>query len=534
MATSLKKAIYRPKKVEGIVREKFIQEQKENYRDIKKKLGIDIDLNRIEDKLDKIRINIVRDKIKPRIVAFYNFFENDINFKKKEDIDSNSISSKRTRLHETNHYMAGRRYGYINIFNKGLLEGMNENLVTDYFDDGTSSFYNFQSTSDAPHSKQYEMARVQYNFMKGTSYPHFVSLVKQLEYVTGVKSYESSINGNTKFLRAIISKLGIANTIKLCAVTNRMNKLQNWEMPMLEQLEMLQDMIMHISFDKEFEEIQSIQDAQSYLERLREFEKYRGKITYLSRNGDLTVNNTYREYYTSKFAKLQDRFKAQSNLLEEYRYKEQDLKPTLDEREDIVQQTIRRELMNSLLYRYGGDNRKIARQLDVEMLKRGASWVIYKINGEVLDSPIINIGDRNNYLFKSIGWKKRDLKTTTRDFMRNIGAKRTGMTIEYTDGEIDEECEKYKEDKEKSKEELERMLIKEQRLTYKIRRKLFNIRRKRLYRISAGTEAKAEKTERPKKKPSWDLSNWEQESNANVQVKSIEDRPKKEEDLDIE
>lgn len=487
---------YNNKKVDDVTRERFIQEQKENYRQIKQKLGIDIDLNRIESKLDKIIIK--KGKIPDNSKAFYNAFENSVNFK-KATIDSSDLSEKKTRLHETNHYMAGRKYGFTNTLNRWLLEGANNNLVIDYFDDNTSSFY------DLDLGTNYN-ARVQYNFME-SSYPHCVSLVKQLEYITGVKSYESSINGNSNFFRAVIRKLGVISTIKLCVTANR---LENQNSYSFENLKELQNMIMHTSFNKEFENIQIIQDAKSYLERLRDFELYRGKITALSNNGDLIRDNSYKDYYTNQHTKLQERF---GDRLEEYRYKGQEMKPTLEESEEKIQEQIKRLLMERMIGTYEGDKNKIARQPRIEMLKKGASWVISKINGKVLEIPIIYIGNKDRDLYTSITWKEEDTNEAISDFMKTIGATKTEMTVKYTDEEVDEQCKSYKETIGKLRAIQVRMLTKEPSLMGKIKRKIFSMRRKK-HNISQEEKAT---TEQDKKKASWDLSNWEGQTNSEVQ-----------------
>lgn len=487
---------YNNKKVDDVTRERFIQEQKENYRQIKQKLGIDIDLNRIESKLDKIIIK--KGKIPDNSKAFYNAFENSVNFK-KATIDSSDLSEKKTRLHETNHYMAGRKYGYTNTLNRWLLEGANNNLVIDYFDDNTSSFYDLDLGTNYS-------ARVQYNFME-SSYPHCVSLVKQLEYITGVKSYESSINGNSNFFRAVIRKLGVIPTIKLCVTANR---LENQNSYSFENLKELQNMIMHTSFNKEFENIQTIQDAKSYLERLRDFELYRGKITALSNNGDLIRDNSYKDYYTNQHTKLQERF---GDRLEEYSYKGQEMKPTLEESEEKIQEQIKRLLMERMIGTYEGDKNKIARQPRIEMLKKGASWVISKINGKVLEIPIIYIGNKDRDLYTSITWKEEDTNEAISDFMKTIGATKTEMTVKYTDEEVDEQCKSYKETIGKLRAIQVRMLTKEPSLMGKIKRKIFSMRRKK-HNISQEEKAT---TEQDKKKASWDLSNWEGQTNSEVQ-----------------
>lgn len=525
--------------VEGEDREKFIQEQKENYRGIKQKLGLNIDLAKIENKLSKMKINIYNGEMPTGVSAFYSIDNNDVNFK-EEDISSDKLRSKIIRLHETNHYLAGKSYSYINTFSKGILEGVNENLVTDFFDNNTSSFHYFLDNPNEKIAKgnPYMAAQVQYNFMRNIGYPHLVSLVKQLEYITGVKSYESSINGDNNFIKAIVRGLGIIPTMKLCAVTNTMVLPRTKGIEFVNKIKMLQNMIMQVSFDKQFDQIQSPQDAQVYLQRLREFEKYRGKIIYLTKEGEIVKDNTYKNYYEAQLAQIKTRFGEKADLFEEYRYKEQEFKPTLSERDDQVKSEIRERLIMDTVVKSYGDANRIPRQMSIEMLKKDDNWMIYKINGQICEKPLFNIGRRNVLLLKSIILKNKQKSgiEIRHQLMKLIGATKQEMAIEYTEEEINKGCKEFIELRKKAEKDVTRM-IKKPTLIDKIKQKIYEFKIKREEKAHQSETAKVEpKADTTVKKPSWDLSNWSQdEYQGNKSVEAgKEAENKKDYDIDIE
>lgn len=529
--------IIKPETITGTDREKFIQEQKENYRKIKQKLGLNIDLTRIENKLNKMKINICNGEMPRDVRAFYSPTNNDINFK-KEDIESEELG-RRVRLHETNHYIAGITYSFANMFSKGILEGANENLVTDFFDNNTSSFCNYFATKYEKRLRTtpYEEAQVQYNFMQETAYPHLVSLVKQLEYITGVKSYESSINGDNHFIKAIVKELGIIPTIKLCAVTNTMVLPRTKGIEFLQKIEMLQNMIMQVSFDKQFDQIQSVQDAQVYLQRLREFEKYRGKITYLTRAGEIIKDNEYKNYYQSKLAQIQTRFKEKADLFDKYRYQEQEFKPLLSEGDDQVKAEISKRLMTIILSKNNGDAGKMPRQMNIEMFSKGDNWLVYKIDGQALEKPQCNIGRRNRLLLSSMYLKNKQGKKSRieihKELMQIIGSKRREMQIEYTEEEIERKCKEIKENIEKAEKEITRMM-KKPTLIDKIKQKIFEFKTKRTIKEDKMKETKAKQNDIRANKPSWDLSNWRQDEIPERKAGEPRKETKKKDDCDID
>ena len=183
--------------------QEFIEEQKKNFEDINQKLGIKLDLSQINKKLEHIIVNTCNiEKFKklyksPNVAAFYSGLTENVYFPKETLGEaSDDIESKRNKLHETIHYLAGKYYAIMNRHSNLVIEGGTENVVEEYFKDEDSSsvieFYDKDGNLNGS---------IRYNLSPYCAYKPYVSLVKQLEYITGVKSIDSAINGKMDFAK---------------------------------------------------------------------------------------------------------------------------------------------------------------------------------------------------------------------------------------------------------------------------------------------------------------------------------------------
>lgn len=382
--------ILEKKEVTGNSRQKFIKEQKENLEIIKQLLESKIDLVRINKKLDNITINTcnierLNKEYNRNAVAFYNLFTNGVYFDSKHIAkDDDNIENKRTRLHETIHYLAGKLYAYY-CFANFIVEGGTENVVEELL--GTNN-----SSLDVLNDSEEKIAGVlKFNFSSKCSYKPYVSLIKQLEYIMEIKSYDSAINGKMDFVKSVIKELGLYS-FKLFAETNMMMGMDDIEkskkthednIEYLKKLETIEDTILEISFDRRFKHIKSIEDAQKYLEHLRGFEAYRPQIFYMV-DDQLTQKNTFKTYYQNKYKELLERFKENSELLEKYEYKQQEFKSQISDKKI---KEIYDSIIESLISEYDGDLDKIPRKIKTNLYKKGGS-VYIEIELEELEEPI--------------------------------------------------------------------------------------------------------------------------------------------------
>lgn len=153
------------KQVEKISKEQKQELLKEQISKLSE-LNCNISKEELEKRLEKVEVCIADwDLAKKEFGAFYYPATNSMFFN-QEDIEKDSLSSKRMRLHETIHAISGSKAFASNFFNKiGLIEGATENIVEKLYGEEFSRF---------------ESANLQFNFSKIASYPYNVALIRQM------------------------------------------------------------------------------------------------------------------------------------------------------------------------------------------------------------------------------------------------------------------------------------------------------------------------------------------------------------------
>lgn len=188
------------KKIDEEERKKFIEEQQDNIKRMKEEMGLDVDVERAYKRLEKLKIRIITSdralkKLKhTKTRAFYNP-DNKTEYFAENDIKSKSVNAKKVRLHETIHYMSGSKLGFFSKLVEGkLIEGETESLVTRVYNNNTSCTF-INGVSILTGNQIYS----QYNFPIDTSYKEYVSLTRQIEYITGADSALDVMNRTKKF-----------------------------------------------------------------------------------------------------------------------------------------------------------------------------------------------------------------------------------------------------------------------------------------------------------------------------------------------
>lgn len=514
--------------IKGRQREEFIDEQKNNLKGIKEKLGVDLDLEKINKRLDKIRVKEFEEDMPNGVLGFYNANTDTVYYKANQSKIYELIND-RIKLHEVIHYLAGINYTRINAFNKAILEGMNENVVCDYLDDGMSSIRIYGDKGSHSNIKQ---ASIQYNFNYDTTYEFDVSTVKQLEYIIGMKSYDSAINGNGNFLKAIIKELGPIDAIMLFANLNRLHSIQRemngCKIVSVTKFENIQNDLLRKCFNKRFKAINSVEDAQEYMEKLRNFETYRGKITYLNRDGTIEENDTFRKYYQEKYNSLLSRFKENSDVLEEYKYKEQEYRTTLDQSPEYRISLIKSMLLCNMLKEAKGNFDAIPRNLQISMQRNADFYFIYNINGKQLDKEEAKkyyyVGQNSLLELNSVKLRNPDDSVIEQyakfiDDIKNKGEKFESETLDinFTEEEIQDVYSVLEENEKKKEEFKEKNQLKKITFIDRIRNKINSIfkTKRKIYdnqtNKSMSMPSNNSNTKESNKLPSWDLRNWSKE-----------------------
>ena len=184
------------KKIDEEERKRFIEEQRENIK-LMKEMGLDVNIERADKRLEKIKIRTITSNAilkmlkRAQIRAFY-FQPYKTQYFAVEDIESKSEDAKQTRLHETIHYMSGQKKLYFsNAIEGKLLEGETESLAARMCNNNTSCAF-INGVNVATGNENY----CKYNFPLETKYKEYVSLTRQLEYITGADSALDVMNRN--------------------------------------------------------------------------------------------------------------------------------------------------------------------------------------------------------------------------------------------------------------------------------------------------------------------------------------------------
>ena len=316
---------FKPFRLDKNTRQEFKEQQKSSLKDLKEKLNVDIDLDRINKKIDKLKLLGLGNE-KTSMLGLYHPIFNNILIKK--NILEDSSMNKKVGLHETIHYLGGQMIMLKNYFSRALMEGATEGLVVDYFDEGKSSALKFLCND----SKDIKKANLQYNFTTISGYSPFISLVKQLEYIVGEKSYKSIINGDRDFIKKVEKEIGKKELLKIIGKSSLLYYSRHTSLGKklrkhgkeLELEKSIQDQILNSYFGRKYNEIKSPEEAKEFMNKLRGFETYRAKISYLTRDNEFVRDDTFKKFYEEKYNGLTEKFNEDKELKEEYQYKEQE------------------------------------------------------------------------------------------------------------------------------------------------------------------------------------------------------------------
>lgn len=511
-----KKLKYRATRIKGEERDKFIENQKENFRKVKDEIFQDLDLERVNKDLEKIKINEVK-RMPKNVGAFYDPWNNSVNFN-KNTLNGDTNIDKRTMLHETVHYLAGRKYGIANMVSKFFMEGATENIVEDLYN--TNKLKRVYLFEKPPYIKDgIEAAKISSDLDLECSYTGYVPLIKQLEYITGMKSYDSAVNGNSKFIKAVNDEIGVIPTILLSATSNPMLK----SIGVIKQQERLQNMILRTSFDKKFKNINSVESAKEYLNKLKGFEKYRSQITYLKSNGDIEEDGYFKKYYEEKLEKIIEKYPENSEDFEENAYVELENEDNKEGKriKNGFKKVARANIRNYLVKQCKGDIDKFPRDISISYYENDTNLVIYKINDEAIYTKNYSNFD-DAMKMKSLEIKNPDMsfRNIIKLYFEGGNVENKTETVNFTEEEIKKVCEYYKKI-----EEMRQKISALKTVTFldKIKNKIHSMFNKDKKDSSIGetTESVNNIPSEDKKTEykSWDLRNWKEKQLENVQGK---------------
>ena len=314
--------LYYPR-VEKEEEDKYKSELIENLKSMKEKLGLDLDIEKIQNAISKVEYRKMPDEVGAMGLAV-----SDRQVYLKNNARETSVLGRKVRNHEGIHLVTGKNAIRYHLFQaRGLLEGETESLNNDYFGfNGSHSevFYDMESGTTK---------RQTYNLADIVSYKECVSLVKQMEVALGKKSHDSILKGDMSFERDFIKQYGLIPYIKLSSsmqiLSNPIFLKNDQEKKSMGILKKAQNDLLKVVFNKDFAKVQTSQDAVEFLRKLRSFDLVRMR-EYQSINGIETEDPTYRNYYIEMHSKVKQKLmtlgytEAQINQdLEGLEYKQQ-------------------------------------------------------------------------------------------------------------------------------------------------------------------------------------------------------------------
>ena len=265
--------------------------------------------------------------------------QNNVIIIKENFVDNRYLPlSKRVIAHEFIHRSSGRDYISNNSKMQGLIEGQTENLVEHFYGNKTSTIINsYNQENGLINAKE-----VRLNVSSETAYPLNVSLVQQMEYILGEKSYKSILEGGSEFENSFATKYGLQLLITMkarsCKHTNKLNKLietlimsksddeislSKVDYDEIGYFQETQNLLLYKAFNADFERIKNDIDAKKFLTKLREFEPYRARVVKISM-GKTTPDNSFEFYYNEMYTKTND-------LLEKLGYNHLDIYKAIGE-----------------------------------------------------------------------------------------------------------------------------------------------------------------------------------------------------------
>ena len=349
------KVLRRPKAKEINLedKEKIVNEELELFRDAKERLGLDIDLKHVEERLRSIKL-LINDNQKGSS-GYYNHIKDEIGFDSFY-LQKNNNETKRTMFHEFIHGMTQKQICLYNILHMdGLMEGETESLVEDVLGDQNRSSY---CNVGIPGISVY----LQANFSPKVTRSYFthVSIVRQMEYLLGKKSYDSILNGNMQFEKDFAQKYGKSLLRYLAKGTTELKFFRREKIiDEFKKFSNMQNVLLKKAFDRDFSEVKDIESAQKFFQKLRGFETERCRFAVS--DGNVSEDLSFQNYYYSKY---EETIKNLSKLgidkneiqegLKEYKYKKQKFKSYRSEEE--LQEDFKTQIKNFSYQKYKEEN----------------------------------------------------------------------------------------------------------------------------------------------------------------------------------
>ena len=400
-------------------------------------------------------------------------------------------------VHESIHKLQGSKRFYRVTSIIGFIEG-----ATDLF----TLRANCKERSHDSHN-----GKIQYNF-PATDYNNLVSIVSQLEVMFGKESTEDfALRSDMTLMKKTEELLGKSEFRDLGRDLARDARGKEPGTPIMHW----QNILMLRYFNNKMISINSKEEAEAFLEQLKELEKARMKV-----KGD----NTYEKFYTSKLATLKEKYPDLD--IDKYAYKEAEFYPKIYFDEEIRKMDGR--TIDSITTPETLDE---FQELDLSQYKR------YRfIKDKTIYETIVR--DGKDVMFQHIDENNKLTSFWINDRFKTPKEKESGLSISLQDGKVvlsvhppigqysieNQELEEIPLNVSK-KDIYEKMLESEKadRVTATLGEKIARIfrRQKKLppYSEVIQHEEKPEEREVSETKPSWELTEEQKRKANSIEVK---------------
>lgn len=266
--------------------------------------------------------------------ALYNPVSKSIFYQKS--ICTDTYNQKRIRLHEIIHALQKR---HVDSSYKGLIEGATEDAVERRFEDKRSSL----------------IGNIEFNLSYQCAYKEQVAIIRQMKAALGEDVDEEFLDLRGGFFKDFKAKYGsdlfrfiLHRTTKLLGGNFYGKYLYDSKDKAIKVLtvhdeegekyfEETQNTILERVFDRDFENVGSLEDACAYFEKLRRFELTRGRL-----EGSVFFEQYYNEKLNKVKGLLTEKGIDSSKLeegLEKYKYERQEFNPsrTKEEIESFIE-----------------------------------------------------------------------------------------------------------------------------------------------------------------------------------------------------
>ncbi len=217
--------------------------------------------------------------------------------------DTGSFS---TFVHEAIHKLQNTKLIYKGYPIRGMVEGATELMALRANYKNRSFTFNGES----------------YNFNQSPYY-HLVSIMAQLEVIFGEDLMQRfAFNGDPELMNQFKNMIGKDYFGFICQDTYLESRGKETKF----NFQYLQDFILDTCFDKLFNQVNNLQDAEQYLDKLKKMESVRARI-----KGD----NKFQQYYETQLNKLLEKFPELNR--EKYKYRQCEFNPEWyeDEKEEF-------------------------------------------------------------------------------------------------------------------------------------------------------------------------------------------------------